>query len=194
MGSPSGFIMGNWASVPDIPKEIITKIQNETGFKKVQVEHLWKRFVVLDTDSKGYLTRKDFLDIHELQINPLGDRIVHAFFHDGSEADNFCRNKLQFEDFVKVLAHFRPIKKSEKDVERNKLNSRLDKLKFAFRMYDIDGDGLIKEEEVLSLLTTMVGHDHVSTEQLKSISKRTIHNTMPKTIWFLLLIFAKSWK
>jgi calcineurin B family protein 1 len=34
---------------------------------------------------KGYLTREDFLRIPELAINPLGDRIVHAFFNDGKK-------------------------------------------------------------------------------------------------------------
>ena len=38
------------------------------------------RFVKLDRDHKGFLTREDLLSIPELRINPLGDRIVHAFF------------------------------------------------------------------------------------------------------------------
>ena len=39
-----------------------------------------------------------------------------------------------------MLAHFRPIKKNQ---EKNKLNTRMEKLHFAFRMYDIDGDDKI---------------------------------------------------
>ena len=39
----------------------------------------------LDKQQKGYLTREDFLRIPELAINPLGDRIVHAFFRDGKK-------------------------------------------------------------------------------------------------------------
>ena len=45
-----------------------------------QIERLWSRFTSLDKQQKGYLTREDFLRIPELAINPLGDRIVHAFF------------------------------------------------------------------------------------------------------------------
>ena len=46
------------------------------------------------------------------------------------------------QDFVRVLAHFRPIKKN---VEKNKLNTRMEKLHFAFRMYDLDGDDKISK-------------------------------------------------
>ena len=37
------------------------------------------RFLRLDKNGKGHLGREDFLMIPELAINPLGDRIVHAF-------------------------------------------------------------------------------------------------------------------
>ena len=84
------------------------------------------------------MTREDFLRIPELAINPLGDRIVHAFFRDGVTCGNKGgiaeispdkpgdRDVVNFCDFVRVLAHFRPIKKNE---EKNKLNSREEKLK-----------------------------------------------------------------
>ena len=82
------------------------------------------------------MTREDFLRIPELAINPLGDRIVHAFFRDGHANSNGIsdissekgadRENVKFCDFVRVLAHFRPIKKN---AEKNKLNSRQEKLK-----------------------------------------------------------------
>ena len=54
--------------------------------------------------------------------------IVHAFFQSGHEGEHRDFNRMEFADFVKVLAHFRPIKK-EKLKERNILNSRRDKLR-----------------------------------------------------------------
>jgi len=77
---------------------------------------------------------------------------------------------VDFKDFVRVLAHFRPIKKN---AEKNKLNTRMEKLHFAFRMYDLDGDDKISKEELLAVLTMMVGNN-ISTEQLISIAERTI--------------------
>ena len=77
--------------------------------------------------------------IPELAINPLGDRIVHAFFRDSAKknlsSDSFANDessadgigeRVNFPDFVRVLAHFRPLKKN---VEKNKLNGREEKLR-----------------------------------------------------------------
>ena len=107
-----------------------------------QIERLYSRFTSLDKQQKGYLTRDDFLRIPELAINPLCDRIVHAFFRDGHDGVNGIsdissekglaagaaagRDVVNFCDFVRVLAHFRPLKKT---MEKNKLNSRDEKLK-----------------------------------------------------------------
>lgn len=55
-------------------------MQEETGFSERQIERLYSRFLGLDKQEKGRLSREDFLRIPELAINPLGDRIVHAFF------------------------------------------------------------------------------------------------------------------
>jgi calcineurin B family protein 1 len=89
---------------------------------------------------------------------------IFAFMEEGDD------DKVDFKDFVRVLAHFRPIKKN---IEKNKLNTRMEKLHFAFRMYDLDGDDKISKEELLAVLTMMVGAN-ISAEQLISIAERTI--------------------
>ena len=159
--------MGNSRSSFQLQPEVIEAIQEETGFNNNQIDRLYSRFSSLDKQDKGYLSREDFLRIPELAISPLGDRIVHAFFNKSRSGDE---DKVDFKDFVRVLAHFRPIKKS---AEKNKLNTRMEKLHFAFRMYDLDGDDKISKEELLAVLTMMVG-SNISTEQLISIAERTI--------------------
>lgn len=185
--------MGNFRSSLQLQEENIAQISEETGFTSNQIQRLYSRFSSLDKQQKGYLTREDFLRIPELAINPLGDRIVHAFFreregassgHDEEEAygasganggaggggpDNI-KERVNFCDFVHVLAHFRPIKKN---ADQNKMNSREEKLRFAFRMYDLDGDDKISKEELLAVLTMMVGAN-ISEDQLVSIAERTI--------------------
>jgi len=159
--------MGNYRSSLQLQAEDITAIQEETGFNQNQIERLYSRFSSLDKQDKGFLSREDFLRIPELAINPLGDRIVHAFFYESKNGDD---DKVDFKDFVRVLAHFRPIKKN---ADLNKVNTRMEKLHFAFRMYDLDGDDKISKQELLAVLTMMVGQN-ISTEQLVSIAERTI--------------------
>ena len=117
------------------PIQISRNIFNRFSVTSNQIERLWSRFTSLDKQQKGHLTREDFLRIPELAINPLGDRIVHAFFRDSSNKDEEEGGKfggasekeiVNFPDFVRVLAHFRPIKKN---AEKNKMNSRVEKLR-----------------------------------------------------------------
>lgn len=157
------FKMGNRSSLL-LRDEEIAQIQDETGFTPNQIERLYSRFTSLDRGDCGTLSREDFLRIPELAINPLGDRIVNAFFEDSTTSD-----RVNFRQFMQVLARFRPIKKS-KD---NRLNSREQKLQFAFKMYDLDGDGKISRDELLAILHMMVGAN-ISEEQLTSIAERTI--------------------
>lgn len=77
----------------------------------------------MDRGDCGTLSRDDFLRIPELAINPLGERIVNSFF----VGDGF-NDRVNFRQFMNVLAHFRPIKKNKE----NKLNSREQKLKCKF--------------------------------------------------------------
>jgi len=148
-----------------LQNEEIIAIQTETGFSPSQIERLYSRFTSLDKGDNGSLSREDFLRIPELAINPLGDRIVQAFFaqNDGYE------ERINFRQFMRVLSRFRPIKKNRE----NKLNSREDKLRFAFKMYDLDDDQKISREELLAVLHMMVG-SNISTEQLSNIADRTI--------------------
>lgn len=70
---------------------------------------------------------------------------------------------------MKVLARFRPVKNSSE----NQLNSKLDKLRYAFNIYDIDSDDKITKDELLAILHMMVGQN-ISDEQLINIAERTI--------------------
>ncbi|KAJ7303891.1 hypothetical protein JRQ81_011401 [Phrynocephalus forsythii] len=139
------------------------EIMAETGFSQANVECLYQRFQVLDKEEKGYLSKSDLEGIGTLAINPIGDRIVGAFFQDGRETADF-------RTFVQVLAHFRPV---EESASSEGVNSRLSKLQFAFQLYDQDKDGKISRAEMLEVLRMMVGIQ-VTDEQLESITDRTI--------------------
>ena len=73
--------MGNSNSIKHkYSSEEINKLTSETGFSLGQLDNLHSRFEKLDINKNGYLEREDFLSIPELNINPISDRIIHAFF------------------------------------------------------------------------------------------------------------------
>uniref|UniRef100_A0A3P9BXA6 Calcineurin-like EF-hand protein 1 n=2 Tax=Haplochromini TaxID=319058 RepID=A0A3P9BXA6_9CICH len=139
-------------------EEEIEEIKKETGFSHSQITRLYSRFTSLDKGENGTLSREDFQRIPELAINPLGDRIINAFFPEGEDQVNF-------RGFMRTLAHFRPIEDNEKNKNpaTEPLNSRTNKLLFAFRLYDLDRDDKISRDELLQVL------EKVDVEQKMSI-------------------------
>lgn len=122
---------------------------------------MYARFQSLDRTGCGTLSRDDLYRIPEIAINPVGGRIVNAFFTVTSptasnstssvysretEDGRFVRGtgvagkyedgrersvqleRLGFRQFVRVLAHFRPVKKNRP----TKLNSREQKLRCTY--------------------------------------------------------------
>uniref|UniRef100_A0A8C0TVM1 Calcineurin like EF-hand protein 1 n=1 Tax=Canis lupus familiaris TaxID=9615 RepID=A0A8C0TVM1_CANLF len=115
--------MGSRASTL-LRDEELEEIKKETGFSHSQITRLYSRFTSLDKGENGTLSREDFQRIPELAINPLGDRIINAFFPEGEDQVNF-------RGFMRTLAHFRPIEDNEKSKDVNgpePLNSRSNKL------------------------------------------------------------------
>uniref|UniRef100_A0A2I3HJU0 EF-hand domain-containing protein n=1 Tax=Nomascus leucogenys TaxID=61853 RepID=A0A2I3HJU0_NOMLE len=102
----------------------------------------------------GTLSHEDFLRIPELVINPLGNRIINAFFPEGED-------RVNFRGFMRTLAHFRPIEDNEKSKD------------FAFQLYDFDKDDKLSRDELIQVLRLMV-RVNTSDEQLGSITDRTI--------------------
>lgn len=164
-----GFAMGSRSShvalIPDVDQ-----IRRETGFSQASLLRLYHRFQALDREEKGFLSRLDLQQIGALAVNPLGDRIIDSFFPNGSQ-------RVYFAGFARVLAYFRPIDEDDATLRDPKqpepLNSRMNKLRFAFQLYDLDRDGKISRNEMLQVLRLMVGVQ-VTDEQLESITDRTV--------------------
>ena len=89
--------------------------------------------------SKGFLTREDLLNVNEVEMNPLGQRLVDVLLEDyGSDVFCFLKfnptlllfkgstNKLYFRQFTNVFARFRRGK------SLMNLNSKKNKLLFLF--------------------------------------------------------------
>ncbi|CAK8693178.1 calcineurin B homologous protein 1-like [Clavelina lepadiformis] len=154
--------MGSRASL-HLQDDEITAIQQETGFLPNQIIRLFSRFTCLDKEQNGFLTRDDFSRIPEFAINPLAQRIVDTFFVESED-------HLNFRQFMRTLAHFRPCTPK---TPHEALNSRDNKLRFVFSMYDYDHDNKISKEELLQILKLLVG-SNISKEQLSHIAERTL--------------------
>ncbi|KAI6188510.1 Protein CBR-PBO-1 [Aphelenchoides besseyi] len=159
------------STVSSLPKEELEKLSTESGLSKSSVNMLHDRFIKLakhrDNESQElFMTPSDFEEIQDLLKNPLGSRLIEAFFAD---AEVGSRKRVYFRDFVKVLSRFRPINKNNP----HPWNSRESKLRFAFTMYDVNRSGTITKDEFTTILEKMIG-DNVSKEKVESIAQRTM--------------------
>ncbi|KAM9717622.1 calcineurin B homologous protein 2 isoform 1-T1 [Menidia menidia] len=144
------------------------ELSRDTGFSAAHLLRLHERFQFLDRHSRGHLSPDDFEAVREVAMNPIGGRIIGAFFPLG-------RDTLDFPSFVRILAHFRPSESSRVRTRTGPepANSRTGKLRFAFQLYDMDRDGKISRTELLQVLRAMMGIQ-VTEEQLQSIADRAI--------------------
>uniref|UniRef100_A0AC35TNK3 Calmodulin n=1 Tax=Rhabditophanes sp. KR3021 TaxID=114890 RepID=A0AC35TNK3_9BILA len=161
--------MGSGSS-HQLSSDELSSLEGESGLSKQSIQLLHNRFLSLarlrnrDTNEL-FIVKENFNEVKNLKFNPLGQRIVEAFF-----ADADAKERLYFRDFVKVLAHFRPINKNKP----HPWNSRESKLRFAFTMYDLDKSGTIAVEEFSDILKLIIGAN-VSPEQVESIAAQTMH-------------------
>lgn len=92
--------MGNSNSLKqNFSQDDIRGMSHETGFSLGQLNNLYLRFQKLDVGKKDYLQREDLLSLPELNVNPLSDRIIHAFFSSNQNVRD--PEKLKFQ--VRIL-------------------------------------------------------------------------------------------
>ena len=146
-----------------LQKDDLDQIASETGFTTNQVKRLYNRFTSLDKNGLGYLTKQEFLRIPELHVNPLCDRIIEVLIDDNGQD-----GKINFRQFAKVFSIFRRGKSEQSDT-----NSKENKLKFLFGIYDRDKDEKINKTELMGILKMLVG-TNIPEEQINAIAERTI--------------------
>ena len=115
--------MGNEASL---------QMEMATNFDAEEIKRLGKRFKKLDLDNSGSLSVDEFMTLPELQQNPLVQRVIDIFDEDGN-------GEIDFKEFIQGVSLF--------SVKGDKQS----KLKFAFRIYDIDNDGYISNSELFQV-------------------------------------------
>lgn len=125
-----------------------------SNFDPDEIARLGKRFRKLDLDSNGALSVEEFMTLPELQENPLVQRVVDIFDQDRN-------GEVDFREFIEGVSQF-----SVKGDKTSKLN-------FAFKIYDMDGDGFISNGELYTVLKMMVGNN-LKDIQIQQIVDKTI--------------------
>lgn len=151
-----GTVMGGLSTASLQPEEVI-ELQQMCHFTQPEIRRLYKRFRKLDTTKSGGVTRKDLLKIPELSMNPLAERITSLFKSQGQIDGSF----INFRDFLRMLSVF-----SERA-------SREEKERMAFRVYDMNRDNFISENDLYEVLKTMIG-ENVTDKALWQIVRNTI--------------------
>jgi len=176
-------------SSPSIPNTVdLDDIINSTGLTKRQINALWIRFDELDVVdarnetkvSKGYLDYDDLRRVQKFDENPIARRLIKVIF------DDFATDgKLYFKQFVKFMSTFTQRESNLHNTNKQKSevqpeNTRYSmydstkdrKIKFIFRMYDIDRDGKLSKQDVQETLKMMVGQ--ISDEEASIIAEKVI--------------------
>jgi serine/threonine-protein phosphatase 2B regulatory subunit len=105
-------------------------------------------------DNSGAIDREEFLSLPQISSNPLATRMIAIFDEDGG-------GDVDFQEFVSGLSAF------------SSKGNKEQKLRFAFKVYDIDRDGYISNGELFIVLKMMVG-SNLKDGQLQQIVDKTI--------------------
>lgn len=134
--------------------KILDSLMEGTNFDRDEIDRLRKRFMKLDTDRSGTIDKNEFLLIPGISANPLASRLMDVFDLDSD-------GTIDFQEFITGLSAF------------SGRTSRTDKLKFAFKIYDIDKDGYIGNGELFIVMKMMVGKN-LQDAELQQIVDKTI--------------------
>eukprot|EP00656_Telonema_subtile_P035152 TRINITY_DN39145_c0_g1_i1.p1 TRINITY_DN39145_c0_g1~~TRINITY_DN39145_c0_g1_i1.p1 ORF type:complete len:207 (-),score=63.60 TRINITY_DN39145_c0_g1_i1:137-757(-) len=156
--------MGNSASVSE---EVLARVQKSTRFSDKEIKRLYERFVALDADKSGQLSREEFLDIPEFALYPLAARVLDAMSEE-EEAAPGEEPGLDFEQFAMVVDIFSPAASFE---------SKLDLL---FRAFDQDKDGFIGLAELTEIWSLMVHVPMTDEQRVLAAEQALIHGDKDK--------------
>lgn len=125
--------MGNTSSM--LTQYDIEEVQEHCNhaFSQQEIVSLYHRFCQLDRSSGGFISSDEFLSVPEFAVNPLAQRLLRML--DG----------LNFKEFVAFLSAF------------SSRTSLQQKIEFIFKVYDLDCNGKVTFNDMLSVLRDLTG-------------------------------------
>jgi len=110
------------------------------AFDVDEIRRLEKRFRKLDANGSGTLSPDEFTSLPALEKNPLVKRVIDTFDTDGN-------GEVDFKEFIEGLSIFSAKSGVSREV----------RLKYAFKIYDMDKDGFLSNADLVKALKLMVG-------------------------------------
>ena len=112
-----------------------------------EIQSLFARFRALDRRHKGYVSGEELLNVPELAINPLAQRMTQVFAN--------CN----FKDFVRLLSAF------------SSRASQGEQLRFLFELCDVDEDGEVSRTDLLTVLRTRAGAQLTDAQTMELVDR-----------------------
>ncbi|EAS04926.2 calcineurin regulatory subunit B, putative (macronuclear) [Tetrahymena thermophila SB210] len=138
--------MGNTVGLTPLE---VQQISQCTNFDEKDVRKIFRKYQKLDKVSKGNVNYFDMQRLPEISQNPLGERVAKSLSH------SQINPSVDFTTFISNLNTFNS-------------NNQEAKIKFYFKVYDTDEDGVISKQDVENVFSLLVNNE-IKKFQLKDI-------------------------
>jgi len=149
---------GGGSKEPTLRANELKELTRSTYFDEKEIQALFEHFkrISASIDNDGLIDESEFSQALGLTNKDFAHRLFIAFDSDKS-------GKISFKEFCIGMSVFCTKSSTE------------EKLKFTFKLYDIDGSGTIDENELAQLLKSAInGQLELSDEQISMLVKATI--------------------
>ncbi|ETL49174.1 hypothetical protein F441_01367 [Phytophthora nicotianae CJ01A1] len=131
--TPSGAVSGAQAiQLRNQRKVALEEFARDNGIKPESVKKAYKRFQATDKDGSGQIDYSEFCEVLQVDPSPQCEKVFQLF-------DNDKTGRIDVREFMIALSNFTGAEKEEK-------------LKFAFLVFDEDGNGVITRQELMKIL------------------------------------------
>ena len=137
--SPVACVRGNADTHRAPPAAQVEELKLVSNFTDTEVARLIKIFNDIDIDRGGTISRDELFKLQAFRANPFLGRIIHVsgFSGDKEEGEEETLNIKEFAELMSVFSI---------------RASREQKLRYAFKIYDCDGDGKIGKDDLRQTL------------------------------------------
>jgi len=113
-------------------KTALDEFAKDNNLKPESIKKAFKRFQSSDKDKSGMIDYTEFCEVLQVDPSPQGEKVFQLFDYEKS-------GQIDVREFLVALSNFSGAGKD-------------DKLKFAFMVFDEDGNGMITKEELTKIL------------------------------------------